>query len=55
MQNLKKAFLLLSFAATLASGIGCASTDAENVSERPWNAPKSWEHGIPTGLTQPGY
>lgn len=29
---------------------GCASTDSENMSERPWNAPKSWEHGMPTGM-----
>lgn len=31
--------------------VGCATTDdAENVSERPWNAPKSWEHGMPAGM-----
>lgn len=30
---------------------GCASTqDAENLSERPWNAPRSWEHGLPSGM-----
>lgn len=30
---------------------GCASTDdAANLSERPWNAPRSWEHGLPSGM-----
>jgi hypothetical protein len=29
---------------------GCATTESENVSERPWNSPKSWEHGMPTGM-----
>ena len=30
---------------------GCATTDdPDNVSERPWNAPKSWEHGLPTEM-----
>jgi uncharacterized lipoprotein YajG len=29
---------------------GCATTEAENMSERPWNAPKNWEHGMPTGM-----
>jgi len=28
---------------------GCASTE-ENAAERPWNAPKGWEGGIPSNL-----
>ena len=32
---------------------GCSTTDdAENRSERPWNAPKSWEGGLPAGMTE---
>ena len=32
---------------------GCASTaDAENVSERPWNAPRNWEGGLPGGMME---
>lgn len=31
---------------------GCASTDPENQSARPWNAPKSWETGLPTGILE---
>lgn len=30
---------------------GCATTgDADNLSERPWNAPKSWENRLPTEM-----
>lgn len=29
---------------------GCAtSSDSANESARPWNAPRNWEHGLPTG------
>lgn len=42
--------LLLPLAAFLA---GCASTkDEDRMSERPWNAPKTWETGFPTGMTE---
>lgn len=45
-----RAWLLLPVVALVLVS-GCASTDdAENVSERPWNAPKSWEHGMPSGM-----
>jgi len=30
---------------------GCA-TETENLSERPWNAPKTWENGLPSGMTE---
>lgn len=30
---------------------GCASND-ERLSERPWNSPKSWETGLPTGMME---
>jgi hypothetical protein len=35
--------------AVLAIVAGCA-TEPENRSERPWNAPKSWEHGLPPAM-----
>jgi hypothetical protein len=28
------------------------STEPENASERPWNAQRGWEHGLPTGINQ---
>jgi hypothetical protein len=31
---------------------GCASTgETENASVRPWNAPKGWEYGLPSTMT----
>lgn len=30
---------------------GC-STNSENLSERPWNTPRSWETGLPSGMTE---
>ncbi|HYE31655.1 MAG TPA: hypothetical protein VEH27_09515 [Methylomirabilota bacterium] len=47
--NLSKGFLLLLSAGFLFLA-GCASTDHDNMSERPWNSPKNWEHGMPTGI-----
>jgi hypothetical protein len=45
------AWPVLLAAVLLALSTGCASTrDAENLSERPWNAPRSWEHGLPAGM-----
>ncbi len=45
--------LLCCFAvATLGSLTGCASTDVDNASVRPWNAPKSWETGLPSSMTE---
>ncbi|HMJ91200.1 MAG TPA: hypothetical protein VK530_15365 [Candidatus Acidoferrum sp.] len=31
---------------------GCATTQSENVSERPWNAQKGWEHGLPSSINE---
>jgi PBP1b-binding outer membrane lipoprotein LpoB len=44
---------LVAFAAVLLNG--CATTESENLSERPWNAPKSWEHGLPGGMMNQRY
>jgi hypothetical protein len=30
---------------------GCATTEPDNESVRPWNAPIGWEHGLPAGMT----
>jgi hypothetical protein len=43
--------LALAAASALLALSGCATTD-ENMSERPWNSPKSWETGMPTGMMQ---
>jgi len=32
---------------------GCATTETpENISERPWNAQKGWEHGLPSSINE---
>ena len=32
--------------------VGCATTESENASERPWNGQSGWQHGLPTGINQ---
>jgi hypothetical protein len=49
--NLRPAFLLLVALASLVLS-GCASSDPENMSSRPWDSPKSWENGLPMGMTE---
>ena len=46
--------LLLTALTALLGMTGCASTgdEPENLSERPWNAPKSWENGLPGGMLE---
>jgi len=30
---------------------GCATTeDADNAAARPWNSPRGWESGLPSGI-----
>jgi hypothetical protein len=47
MRKAKLIFGLLGIGFVLLAG--CAS-DPENLSERPWNSPKSWENGLPTQM-----
>jgi hypothetical protein len=46
----------LLFSVLLASVVlsltGCASTEPENYSARPWDSPRSWETGLPSALTE---
>jgi len=46
--------LALLLASAVMSLTGCASDDKqpENMSERPWNAPTSWDNGLPSSLTE---
>jgi len=45
-------FSLLALAAALAGLCGCATEDPQNASVRPWNAPQSWEGGLPVDMGQ---
>jgi hypothetical protein len=45
-------FLIAAVAFVLVTMSGCATTESENASTRPWNTPKSWEHGLPSAMTE---
>lgn len=44
--------LLLALVALVAGLCGCASTEPENASVRPWNTPQGWENGLGAMDTQ---
>jgi hypothetical protein len=48
-----KLLCVLSLALVLASLVtGCKTIEPENASERPWNAQRGWEHGLPSTINQ---
>lgn len=49
ISNSRGLFLLLLALAAVALS-GCASTEPDNASERPWNAPQGWENGLPSSM-----
>lgn len=49
MKLLSSLLLCLSLAVFIT---GCATTEPENASERPWNAQKGWEHGLPSSINE---
>jgi hypothetical protein len=44
-------FLLLLTLAALGLS-GCASDESENLSSRPWNAPRTSDYGLPGGMME---
>ena len=52
MSRAAKCFLLLAAAAILIGVSGCATGEPQNASARPWNAPQSWEGGLPIDMGQ---
>jgi hypothetical protein len=49
ISNSRWAFLLLLVLAAVTF-IGCATTESDNMSERPWNSPQGWENGLPSSM-----
>jgi hypothetical protein len=47
--------LCILFALVLLGASGCASTEPDNASVRPWNSPMGWENGIPSGMYNQGH
>jgi type IV pilus biogenesis protein CpaD/CtpE len=47
-----RGFALVLLASLLLTLVGCASTDPDNQSARPWNAPKNWETGLPSSVLE---
>jgi hypothetical protein len=51
-----KTLLRFLFCALLLSSAflftGCATNEAENLSERPWNSPRGWESGLPSSMNE---
>ncbi len=43
-------FLILALAALALGMSGCASTEPENASVRPWDSPEGWQGGALGGL-----
>ena len=46
IRSLLLGFLLLASVAAFLGG--CATSEPDNASARPWNAPKTWETGLPS-------
>jgi hypothetical protein len=51
-QKISAGCWLLLLLGVLALLPGCATTDPDNLSVRPWNAPKGWENGLPGGMME---
>lgn len=51
MKSVRRLFLLLLALGGLSLlSVGCKTDD--ELSSRPWNAPKSWENGLPSSMTE---
>jgi hypothetical protein len=50
-RSLSKLVFLLALAGLAAGLAGCSSTD-EDMSQRPWNSPKTWESGLPSSMIE---
>lgn len=47
----RRGLLLLALLGLSLGAAGCR-TGGDDMSERPWNTPKSWETGLPSALTE---
>jgi len=52
MKTLLRTVLLLAAMAAGLLGSGCRTAESDNLSSRPWNAPTSWQNGLPSNLNE---
>lgn len=53
MKSLARNIRLLGLAFLIAmAGVACRTSDPENTAARPWNSPRGWEHGLPSGINE---
>jgi hypothetical protein len=50
--SLKSILFLLAVIAVGLAASGCATTESENLSSRPWNSPTTWQNGLPTSINE---
>jgi hypothetical protein len=53
MKAAAKWFWLFAAMVILVGVGGCSTDEPQNASVRPWNAPQSWESGLPIDMGQP--
>jgi hypothetical protein len=51
LANPRRVLILAMFLAALGLS-GCATTESENDSVRPWDSPRNWENGLPSGMME---
>lgn len=50
---MKRALAICSLLIVLAGIVtGCKTTEPDNLSSRPWNTPRGWEHGLPSSINE---
>jgi hypothetical protein len=49
---LRRMLLVLVLGVISGAVTGCSTTEPDNQSAIPWNSPKGWEHGLPSGMNQ---
>lgn len=48
---LLRQILVISLLCAIGAAVtGCSTTEPDNESAIPWNSPKGWEHGLPSGI-----
>jgi hypothetical protein len=52
MKHLRTVFCVFLFVVIAQIFVGCATDNADNVSQVPWNQPANWEGPLPTTINQ---